>query len=59
MRLTEPEQRMRDGDLGTRSHPPGWCGVPPSCTGPGTIPTRPASWKDLFFDVVHRLPGSW
>ena len=24
----------------------------------GTIRTRPESWKDLFFDDVHALPGS-
>jgi NitT/TauT family transport system substrate-binding protein len=24
----------------------------------GTIPTRPASWKELFFPTVHTLPGS-
>lgn len=24
----------------------------------GTIPVRPASWKDLFFPAVHALPGS-
>jgi NitT/TauT family transport system substrate-binding protein len=23
-----------------------------------TIATRPASWKELFFDVVHHLPGN-
>ena len=24
----------------------------------GTIATRPASWKELFFDDIHALPGS-
>lgn len=24
----------------------------------GTIPQKPASWKDIFFDVVHHLPGN-
>ena len=24
----------------------------------GLIKHRPASWKDLFFDTIHRLPGS-
>ena len=26
--------------------------------GDGLIKHRPASWKDLFFDNVHALPGS-
>ena len=24
----------------------------------GTIKTRPASWKDMFFPDIHDLPGS-
>ena len=24
----------------------------------GTIPAKPASWKDVFFDTVHHLPGN-
>ncbi|PYS20869.1 MAG: nitrate ABC transporter substrate-binding protein, partial [Acidobacteria bacterium] len=24
----------------------------------GTIKTRPASWKDLFFPDIHAVPGS-
>jgi len=24
----------------------------------GMIPQKPASWKELFFDVVHHLPGN-
>ena len=24
----------------------------------GTMKNLPASWKDMFFDVVHNLPGS-
>jgi NitT/TauT family transport system substrate-binding protein len=24
----------------------------------GTIPRKPASWKDVFFDVAHGLPGN-
>jgi len=24
----------------------------------GTIKVKPASWKDLFFDNAHSLPGS-
>jgi hypothetical protein len=24
----------------------------------GTIPARPASWKELLFPTVHELPGS-
>jgi NitT/TauT family transport system substrate-binding protein len=24
----------------------------------GTVPVRPESWKDLFFDNVHALGGS-
>jgi NitT/TauT family transport system substrate-binding protein len=24
----------------------------------GLIRNRPASWKDLFFDNIHALPGS-
>jgi NitT/TauT family transport system substrate-binding protein len=24
----------------------------------GLIKTKPASWKDLFFDSAHSLPGS-
>jgi NitT/TauT family transport system substrate-binding protein len=24
----------------------------------GLIPAKPESWKDLFFEEVHNLPGS-
>lgn len=24
----------------------------------GTIPRKPAPWKDVFFDVAHGLPGN-
>ena len=24
----------------------------------GMIPAKPASWRDVFFDDVHQLPGS-
>jgi NitT/TauT family transport system substrate-binding protein len=24
----------------------------------GMIPQRPTSWKEIFFDTVHHLPGN-
>jgi hypothetical protein len=24
----------------------------------GMIPVRPKSWKDMFIDAIHNLPGS-
>ena len=24
----------------------------------GTIPAKPSSWKEVFFDTVHQLPGN-
>ena len=25
----------------------------------GLIPAKPASWQEVFFEEVHKLPGSW